>query len=87
MKLFSYSSRPVHLGPYPLERLARQREMRDLAAVPVMGPVSPAGEVDPKSLMEALTHPIGMLVVGREVEVTPLQQTIAGELQEVTCRR
>ena len=40
MKFFSYKNRPFHLGPYPLERLARQDGMPDLSAVPTMQPVS-----------------------------------------------
>ena len=36
MRLFSYRKRPVHLGPYPLERLQRQRSLPDLAAIAPM---------------------------------------------------
>ena len=36
MRLFSYRNRPVHLGPYPLERLTRQAALPDLAQVPPM---------------------------------------------------
>ena len=36
MRLFSYRQRPVHLGPYPLERLARQAGVPDLDAVAPM---------------------------------------------------
>ena len=32
MRLFSYRDRPVHLGPYPLERLARSAAAPDLLA-------------------------------------------------------
>ena len=39
MKFFSYKNRPFHLGPYPLERLARQDGAPDLSAVPSMQPV------------------------------------------------
>ncbi len=39
MKLFSTAQRPVHLGPFPWERLARQEEA-DLSDVPRMVPVS-----------------------------------------------
>jgi len=34
MRLFSYKNRPVHLGPYPLERLIRQAPEADLSHVP-----------------------------------------------------
>lgn len=39
-KLFSDRNRPVHLGPYPLERLARTDAAPDLDAVPPMRPVT-----------------------------------------------
>ena len=38
MRLFSYRNRPVHLGPYPLERLRRADTMPDLAAVETWTP-------------------------------------------------
>jgi len=34
MRIFSYKNRPVHLGPYPLERLTRQRELPPMGGVP-----------------------------------------------------
>jgi len=40
MRFFSYKNRPVHLGPFPLERLARQEEVPDLSSVPDMTPLS-----------------------------------------------
>jgi reductive dehalogenase len=71
MKLFSYKNRPVHLGPYPLERLARQRAMPDLAIVPPFGPVSYADEANPASLANAMARYIGMFDVVRDGAVAP----------------
>lgn len=36
MRLFSYKNRPVHLGPYPLEELARIEGFADLSGTPSM---------------------------------------------------
>ena len=35
MRFFSYKDRPVHLGPFPLENLARTESI-DLSSVPPM---------------------------------------------------
>ena len=43
LRLFSYRNRPVHLGPYPLERLSRSQTPPDLAAVPPL----PAPDFEP----------------------------------------
>ena len=40
MRFFSYKNRPVDLGPFPLERLARQTGQPDLSAVPDMADIS-----------------------------------------------
>jgi len=40
MRFFSYKNRPVHLGPFPLERLARLSHALDLSRVPDMKPIS-----------------------------------------------
>jgi ferredoxin-NADP reductase/ferredoxin len=40
MRLFSYKDRPVHLGPYPLERLKRMHTQPDLSRVPAMQALS-----------------------------------------------
>ena len=40
MRLFSYRDRPVHLGPYPLERLSRTSATPDDSALPSMQALS-----------------------------------------------
>lgn len=82
MKLFCYKNRPVHLGPYPLERLRRQREKLYLAAVPEMKPVSYVDEVEPESLTNAMTRYIGMLDVVRDGTVTPAKAEMPDDPQE-----
>ena len=59
MKLFSYRNRPVHLGPYPLERLRRQHNV-DLGNVPQMRSVSFRDD-RPESLTNAMRDYQAML--------------------------
>ncbi len=60
-RFFSDRARPVHLGPYPLERLARVREMPDLSEAPPFAPVSFARPEDPESLVNAMAEHQAML--------------------------
>jgi len=60
-KLFSYRNRPAHLGPYPLEKLARAREIPALDAVPPMPPVSFHRPDDPASIVNAMREYQAML--------------------------
>ena len=82
MKLFSYKHRPFHLGPYPLERLRRQREMPDLDLVPAMQPVSYDDADNPESLVHAMGRYIGMLDVVRDGAVTTLKAEIPDDPTE-----
>jgi reductive dehalogenase len=76
MKIFSYKDRPVHLGPYPLERLRRQKEMPKLEWLSTLSPPSYVDENDPESLVHAMGRYIGMLDVVRDGTVTPLAAEI-----------
>lgn len=79
MKLFSYKNRPVHLGPYPLDRLSRQRTMPDLATVPPMRPVSYVDKATPESLTNAMTRYIGMFDIVRDGAVTAIPAEIPSD--------
>ncbi|MEM7213354.1 MAG: NAD-binding oxidoreductase, partial [Pseudomonadota bacterium] len=59
MKAFSYRDRPVHFGPYPLERLPRQARV-DLNSVPAMQPVNFRDD-RPESLTNAMRDYQAML--------------------------
>ncbi len=61
MKLFSHQHRPVHLGPYPLERLPRLQGSPDLSGVPSMQTVSFRDEDNPESLVNAIARYEAML--------------------------
>ena len=72
MRLFSYRKRPVHLGPYPLERLQRQRSLPDLAATAPMTALS-FDDANPESLSHAMARYIAMFDLVRDgaVNATP----------------
>jgi len=61
MRFFSYKNRPVHLGPFPLERLARQDAAPDLSRVPDMVPVSFNDASNRDNLINALGPYAAML--------------------------
>ncbi len=60
MRFFSYRNRPVHLGPYPLERLARRPDMPDLSGAPAMAQLS-FSRVEPHSIVNAMADHQAML--------------------------
>ncbi|MEP5761657.1 MAG: reductive dehalogenase [Litoreibacter sp.] len=64
-KLFSYKNRPVHLGPYPLERLARQNDI-DLSALPQMSGLNFQRSDDPLSIVNAMGEYQAMLDATRD---------------------
>jgi len=61
LRFFSDKNRPVHLGQYPLERLARQSRMPDLAAVPAPAPLVFRRPEAPESLVNAMDEYQAML--------------------------
>lgn len=76
MRLFSYRDRPVHLGPYPLERLRREDAAPDLSRVPPMRSVSFVDEARPESLVNAMARFIGMFDAIRDGAVGPVPAEI-----------
>ena len=72
MRLFSYRDRPVHLGPYPLERLTRLSPGHELAdsAGPPPAPLSFA-HPDPHSLSHAMARYMAMFDLVRDGAVNP----------------
>jgi len=61
LKLFSDKNRPVHMGPYPTERLRRSSRAADLSTVPAMKPVSFRRPEMPESLVNAMAEYQAML--------------------------
>ncbi len=54
IRFFSDRRRPVHMGPYPLERLERRKAMPDLSIVPAMRRLSFERPDKPESLVNAM---------------------------------
>ena len=82
MRFFSYKDRPVHLGPFPLERLKRAAAAPDLASVPAMQPLSFVDAARPESLVNAMTRYMGMLDAVRDGRSAPLRAEIPEDPQE-----
>jgi len=55
-RVFSTRNRPMHLGPYPLERLDREVGDADLSTVPAFTPVSFKDNETPKSIVNAMSE-------------------------------
>ena len=65
-KLFSYAARPMHLGPYPLERLARTDAAAGLGDLPPVESLSFRRPDDPLSIVNAMQEYQAMLDATRE---------------------
>ena len=74
-RLFSDRNRPVHLGPFPLERLTRQ-DGADLTAVPAMRAVSFNRPDAPESIVNAMRDYQAMLDAIRDGMVNPVPSDI-----------
>ena len=61
MRFFSDKDRPVHLGPFPLERLARRAEPPDLRDVPEPRPLTFHRPDRPRSIVNAMAEYQAML--------------------------
>jgi len=61
MRFFSDKHRPTHMGPYPLERLARADAMPDLAAVPATVPLGFRRADAPASIVNSMGEYQAML--------------------------
>ncbi len=75
-KLFSYRNRPVHLGPYPLEGLARIPGPANLSDVPAMKPTSFRRPDDVLSIVGAMQDYQAMLDATRDGLIKQEQATI-----------
>lgn len=55
-RLFSTRDRPMHLGPYPLERLHRSDNSADLSLVPLFTPLSFRDDATPENIVNAMSE-------------------------------
>ncbi len=81
MKIFSDRKRPVHLGPYPLERLKRGTQA-DLSTVPDMTPLSFHRPEQPESIVNAMGEFQAMMDAIRDGDVNPTRGRIPDTPQE-----
>jgi reductive dehalogenase len=81
MRLFSYRDRPVHLGPFPLERLARAAAPPDLARGPPMRSLA-FDDPNPESIVNAMARYMAMLDAVRDGRPAPLPAEIPADPQE-----
>ncbi|MGR3634641.1 MAG: 4Fe-4S double cluster binding domain-containing protein, partial [Shimia sp.] len=83
IKFFSDKARPVHLGPYPLERLARGT-LPDLAQVPHDTVLSFSRPEQPESIVNAMGEFQAMMDALRDGFVNGVQSDVPADLQERT---
>ena len=76
MKLFSDRKRPVHLGPYPLERLRRRTALPDLTKVPEMPILDFSSAPHPQSLIFAMAEFQAMMDAIRDGLVNKVRSAI-----------
>ncbi len=81
MRLFSYRDRPVHFGPWPLERLTRSAQPPDLADLPAMQALS-FDHPDAESLNHAMARYMAMFDLVRDGTVNPRDAEIPDDPQE-----
>ena len=78
MRFFSYRDRPVHLGPYPLERLTRQDPTPELSALPPMQALS-FDDANPESIKHAMAPYMAMFDLVREGAVNALPAEVSAD--------
>lgn len=81
VRFFSDKNRPVHLGPYPLERLARA-ERPAVDNIPAFEPLSFVRADDPLNLVNAMDEYQSMMDVIRDGFVNATQSTIPTDPQQ-----
>ncbi|MDP5347477.1 MAG: NAD-binding oxidoreductase, partial [Paracoccaceae bacterium] len=82
LRFFSDRDRPVHLGPYPLERLARQDARPDLADVPPMPALDYRRPDAPQSIVNAMGEYQAMLDAIRDGMVNRARAVIPEDPQD-----
>ncbi len=82
VRFFSDRDRPVHLGPYPLERLKRLADAPDLAAVPAFRALSFARDDTPRSIVNAMRDHQAMLDAIRDGLINKALAEVPVDLRE-----
>jgi reductive dehalogenase len=79
LRFFSDKDRPVHMGPYPAERLARAAAMPDLTKAPVFAPLDFRRAATPESIVNAMAEYQAMLDAIRGGMVNKAQAEIPAD--------
>ena len=82
MKYFSDKKRPVHLGPYPLERLSRTNNISNLANLPKFEQMRFLDEKNPDNIVNAMGEAQAMLDAIRDGLINKAQATVPEDLDE-----
>ncbi len=82
LRLFSDRDRPVHMGHYPSEKLARRSTCPDLSDVPPMQQLRFTRPEAPQSIVNAMREHQAMLDAIREGMVNKVQAEAPGDLVE-----
>ncbi|SEB64764.1 reductive dehalogenase [Nitratireductor aquibiodomus] len=82
MRLFSHSQRPVHLGPYPSEKLGRMREAPDLSRVKGNGTLRESFDNDPLHLGKTVSDYMCALDAVRDGDHNPSRAEIPDSPRE-----
>ncbi|MEC9344116.1 MAG: NAD-binding oxidoreductase, partial [Pseudomonadota bacterium] len=82
IRFFSDRDRPVHLGPYPLERLRRLPAMPDLSRVPAMAPLDFRRPQQPESIVNAMGEYQAMMDAIRDGLVNAVKSDIPADPAE-----
>ncbi len=82
MKLFSNSKRPVHLGPYPSEKLGRTEQISDLSNLEPTIPLQMASPTEPLSIGHAISDYIATLDAVRDGPKKPSLAPIPSDIVE-----
>ncbi len=80
MKVFSSKNRPVHLGPYPVERLKRISKV-DLSSVPDMAPLTFQRPEMPENIVNAMGEYQAMLDAIRDGLINKVEAVIPEDPQ------
>ena len=82
IRFFSDKNRPVHMGPYPLERLARQNALPDLGKVYAMPSLSFHRPDQPESIVNAMSEFQAMMDAIRDGFVNTVASDIPSDAHE-----
>ena len=82
LRFFSDKKRPVHMGPYPLERLARLNRPADVSQIPPMAPLSFRRPDAPESLVNAMGEYQAMMDALRDGLINKVKAGIPEDRQD-----